>query len=430
MSFPKSLPDYAWPKELMRPRKLIRRWIMALLFRIAYLAGWCVGIIDRNRNRVLAIRTDGLGDGLLFEPALASLAREMAPRKIHLWAPQLTCDLFAHCKSVHRSMVIPRGFKEGNLLFFGSSHWRIKLGYALGRWKFDRVIYPVQSPEPFGNWLLASARAGDKWITRGDQINQFDWQQQRTHEEATRVLNPRAGKGHELTFNEFLARQWTRDRKLRKPKVHLTERLEESAKSLADQWRAEAQQLGGKEIVAVIPAASMRLNSYPDELWVTAIKQLWESHRTVAVLLGGPGDSHTLDCLQRMLLVQGVPSLRLANAKGILEMTALIGELDGVVSVDTGLAHLAVAQNVPTVVLAGGGYPGRFFPWPNSPRHITLTQSVPCIGCHNRCTQSEPVCITQISPERIVNAFNTLKRRRTMVEVTINQKPADLKIAI
>lgn len=396
------------------------RWMLAAIFHAAYLIGLAFSLLqNRNRVHVLVLRTDGLGDGLLFEPALESLARVLSPRLIHLWAPALTRDLFRHCPIITRSLVIPRGFKSGNLAYFKSPLLRARLGFEIGRWKFDKVIYPVESPEPFGNWLFASVRANERWLNYGDTNNQFESQQDATHEIATRVIEARPGNAHEHLRNEYLAEQWSGEKTLRPPKVFIHESIKARAEAIADQWKSTARKRGGGEIVGLIPAASQAVKSYPAGKWTSALKRLWDEQRVMGVLLGGPTDAEALSQVEAELNSLDVPHLKLTQPLGILEMAAIVAEMDGILSVDTGLAHLAVAQKIATVVLVTGGTPGRFFPWPNAKHHLVLNIPTACAGCNDRCTLSEAECITHITPDEIVAAYAKLKGRRVSLEVTI-----------
>src|SRR5690349_24344509 len=109
--WPKPMPDYRWPPHFLSPGMAAVRWLLDGAFHLSYLLGLIVSIVHRGRERILVIRTDGLGDGILFEPALESIARYMSPRVIHLWAPKLTCDLFRYNPAIRRLCTIPRGFK-------------------------------------------------------------------------------------------------------------------------------------------------------------------------------------------------------------------------------------------------------------------------------------------------------------------------------
>jgi len=66
-TWPKSLPEYKWPANLMSPGLAIVRAAMAGVFHAARAIGLLFSLIDRHHrdNRVLVIRTDGLvvGEG-------------------------------------------------------------------------------------------------------------------------------------------------------------------------------------------------------------------------------------------------------------------------------------------------------------------------------------------------------------------------------
>lgn len=415
--WPKHLPDYAWPEETVRQTPKWRRAALAGLFHVAHAAGRVVGMFDRKRNRVLVIRTDGVGDALLFEPALANLKAELKHRSIHFWSPKWTGELFAHCPAISKHVEVPRGFRDGNLTVYQSWKWRAKLGWSLGRWSFDKAIYPARSPEPLGNWLLSSARAQERWLVDGDTINQYDWQRQRTREHATRILHIDPSATHDLRQNENLAAQWSRETRLPQPTLHLPESAISHAEAQTQAWRIEMRRRGGQELLGVVSAGTMSINRYPQSRWIKTLTRLWNQRRAMPVLLNGPGDEREMDELAVELMKVNIPSLRLFVPTNLLQMAAIIGRMDGVVSVDTALAHMAIAQHVPTVVIVAGGNPGRFFPWPQASHHVALTEQTSCAGCNNRCTQSEAICITQIEPEQIAGAYNRLKRSAVSLQI-------------
>jgi ADP-heptose:LPS heptosyltransferase len=174
-------------------------------------------------------------------------------------------------------------------------------------------------------------------------------------------------------------------------------------------WKSKARLFGAAEIIGVVPQCSSFNKEYPVAKWASAIARLWNERFTLPALIGGPGDVRELDKLALSLQFLGIPFVRMQRPLSVLGVTALLARMDGVLSVDTGLAHLAVAQHIPTVVLVSGAYPGRFFPWPNAPHHVALNIQMPCDRCRHVCMQSEPLCITQIVPDDIVAAFVALK---------------------
>jgi len=417
--FPRSLPDYRWPDHYKSEGMAIIARCLSATFYLAYAFGSIVRLLTEWLYRfeappTLVIRTDGIGDALLFEPALESLARIASPSEVHLWAPKATCDLFTDCPTITRRLSIPRGCKEGNLQYFKSISWRLRLGFELGRWKFSKVIYPVESPEPLGNWLFLSARAEERWINSGDNANQFEWQQARTHDSATRIFEQRPGHAHELLRNEYLSDQWAQEHRLRRPRVHLNAEAVSEADELFIAWRRVANRTGATELVGLVVGGTSNVNRYPATHWAAALKRLWVEQRVMAVLLGGPMDRPAMDELSELL--HEVPHVRLMQPVNVLTISAIIRRLDGMLSVDTGLAHISLALRVPTVVLVGGGHPGRFFPWPGNHPQVALNASMPCEGCGNRCHLAEALCVTRIPSDDIVQAYQKLRVRNVAIE--------------
>src|SRR5689334_1030779 len=93
--WPASAPDYQWPKSFGSPLGQLIRLPFAAIFHLAHTIGRLVRWASPQKNQICVIRTDGIGDALLFEPALRSLANHYPDKSIHLWAPSAACELFA-----------------------------------------------------------------------------------------------------------------------------------------------------------------------------------------------------------------------------------------------------------------------------------------------------------------------------------------------
>lgn len=398
---PTSQPDYQWPDPLLGWANAPRRWAA----QAAFCAGWVAGRIAWRmmipKTAIAVIRPDGLGDAILFEPALRSLAERFDGHEIHLYATPVVCDLYRDCGYIHAFYPIPRGGKQGNLQYFNSLPWRWRMGYQLARHAYDVAIYPVQSADPMGNWIVTNLRAAERWIVDGDTENQFDWQKQQTAERATRVLES-LDSGHELARNAHIARQWDAQIAGQPPQFAVDPAAAMAAEQLVNAWRMSAYGFGAQGVIGVVPAGTIATKSYPTEAWIRALRELWVAHRWMPIFIGGRAEQQPINAIAAGL--QSIPHQRLPQPVDVQTLAAVVGRLDGLLSVDTGPAHLAVAQMIPTVVLRGGGHPSRFFPWPDSPHAAVLTQPMPCEGCAGRCTQSEVECLTGIKPEDVVAA--------------------------
>jgi len=72
---------------------------------------------------------------------------------------------------------------------------------------------------------------------------------------------------------------------------------------------------------------------------------------------------------------------------------------------ESGPAHLAIAMDVPTVALLGGGHYGWFAPWRRNENQVWLTNRLPCFECGWQCQYPEAFCLTQISDDQIASAI-------------------------
>src|SRR3712207_559385 len=84
-------PSYRWPKHLTAWHRAPLRWLCAAAFTVGYAMGRARAIMKGPAKRILVIRTDGLGDAILFEPAMRSLATRYPNHQLHLWAPAAVC---------------------------------------------------------------------------------------------------------------------------------------------------------------------------------------------------------------------------------------------------------------------------------------------------------------------------------------------------
>ena len=407
LGWPRSIPDYQWPDRPFTAWRSVRVAVLALMFHAARIAGRVVAAICPNPRAMLVLRTDGIGDAVLFEPALRTLADRFGDHQLHLWAPAGTCELFGQHPSVTRTLAVPRGGKAGNLEYFASARWRAVMGWRLGRYTFAVAAYAVESPEPLGDWLLSSVRARQRWYSPGDTENQFAWQRDGTSSLASRLLAARPQGGHELLRNAHLADQWggVADSM---PRIALGSQESWQAEEQARTWRKLASAVGAGQIVGIMSGSAAAVNAYPAASWARVIRSLWTQQRAMAAFFGGSNDQPRITEISR--LIPDVPHVQLPPNFGLRATAASLQTIDGLISVDTGLAHVAVALNVPTVVLRHGGHPGRFFPWPTPTASIVLSHPMPCEGCRCRCVLQEAQCLTKIAPEEVVSAYAELAR--------------------
>ena len=161
---------------------------------------------------------------------------------------------------------------------------------------------------------------------------------------------------------------------------------------------------------AARPASGRRVGVHlgaaygPAKVWPAA--RIVEFCRVVAadgdipVLLGTAVEREVADDIQR-----GAPAARLVGRDRPELLTAVLAEMDVLVSGDTGVAHLAAALGTPVVTLFGPTDPLR-----SSPRgrvEIAL-HPVPCAPCFYRECPIDHPCLRGIEPGRVRDAARSL----------------------
>ena len=159
----------------------------------------------------------------------------------------------------------------------------------------------------------------------------------------------------------------------------------------------------GRHVVAVHLGAAYG----PAKLWplpqVEEFCRLASADGAAVVLVGAPSDAPAAAAVSaaapaRSLVARDRPAL----------LTALLSEIDVLVSGDTGVAHLAAALGTPAVTLFGPTDPRL-----SAPRGAVrvLTHPVPCAPCFYRACPIDHPCLRDLAPARVRDAVRALLER-------------------
>jgi heptosyltransferase-2 len=158
---------------------------------------------------------------------------------------------------------------------------------------------------------------------------------------------------------------------------------------------AGAPRESGRRLVAVHLGAAYG----PAKLW--PLPQVEEfcrlmSERATVVLVGAPSDAPAA-----MAVSAAAPARSLVGRDRPALLTALLSEIDALVSGDTGVAHLAAALGTPAVTLFGPTDPA--LSAPRGPARV-LTHPVPCAPCFYRVCPIEHPCLRDLAPSTVRDA--------------------------
>lgn len=114
-------------------------------------------------------------------------------------------------------------------------------------------------------------------------------------------------------------------------------------------------------------------------------------------------------------LATGLDNARLLPRLGLTELAGILTKSAGAICMDTGLAHVAAALDVPTVTLYGPTSPALIGATGGRSRHV-VAGGFPCIPCYRRDCRipgyhgPEAQCLKAIAPQRVWDEFLLLTR--------------------
>jgi heptosyltransferase-1 len=177
----------------------------------------------------------------------------------------------------------------------------------------------------------------------------------------------------------------------------------EAARARAGVLLREAGVAGDEPYACLVAGTTWPQKHWFDESWAALATLLWRRHGLRSLLLGGPGD---VERAGRIAAGAQGPVVSLAGRTSLQEAVAVLQGALGVVAVDTGLLHAAVAVGTPTVGVCGAsGWPG----FQDYERFRLVREPLPCSPCYHRPTCGGRFdCMRAVTAERVLAALETL----------------------
>ncbi|UCG52866.1 MAG: glycosyltransferase family 9 protein [Candidatus Latescibacterota bacterium] len=150
------------------------------------------------------------------------------------------------------------------------------------------------------------------------------------------------------------------------------------------------------DVVGLNPGNPYPAKAWPEDNFVDLAAALTKTGMSVLVLWG-PGEVE----VARRVVERVGGSTHLAPEVQLKELPGMLKSLGVIVTIDSGLKHLAVAVGVPTVTLFGPTNP---YEWHmGGTRDRYLYEGLSCSPCRlKECPIGNP-CMIQITPERVFN---------------------------
>ena len=155
------------------------------------------------------------------------------------------------------------------------------------------------------------------------------------------------------------------------------------------------------------PTAAFETKTWPSENFARVAEFLHvRGIDTVAV--AAKSETTVLDKLKR----ESEVPLTTFNDLSLPEITALASKATLFVGNDSGIAHIAAAVNIPSVVIFGSSNRNHWYPWTDAPNEIVFNEFAcqPCPGYE--CKEfGDPKCIKSVTAEQVVAAIDRVLER-------------------
>lgn len=160
-----------------------------------------------------------------------------------------------------------------------------------------------------------------------------------------------------------------------------------------------------EKIICLFPGATIHERLWPEKRWAEIID--WISKECKPVLIGGSNEQG--QCKRIMAHCKTDKGLNLSNKLSIIETAELFGMTKLLISTDSGILHLGVLCNLPTISFFGSGIAAKWAP--KGDRHIILNKQLECSPCTQFGTTPpcpyDFECMMRISTEDVIQAIKT-----------------------
>lgn len=162
-----------------------------------------------------------------------------------------------------------------------------------------------------------------------------------------------------------------------------------------------------EQYLMAVTNASWESKIWPENYWQTLLAQLAEHYQLPIFIPCGNSQEQAFAEQVAGKHAKVLPRLTLT------ELAALIANAKGMITGDTGLAHLAAALNTKTIVLYGSTNANRIGTVGPTQHHLIATEPA-CAPCHKRIcdykgqSPEQPACLASLTPTKVFDAMQGL----------------------
>lgn len=161
-----------------------------------------------------------------------------------------------------------------------------------------------------------------------------------------------------------------------------------------------------RPLAVIHPAAAFATKQWATDKFAEVAAHLYDRGFAVVVITA-PHEAELADWVEALSLT---PVIRFTNLS-LPEVTALASRARLFVGNDSGIAHIAAAVGLPSVVIFGSSNVAHWSPWATAPAEVVL-EEMDCQPCHGYYCEkfAQPECILRVPAERVIAAVDRVLR--------------------
>lgn len=361
-------------------------------------------------KRILLLRLERIGDLLMALPAIADVRTHAPEAAIDLVVGRWNAGLASAIPGVSRVDVLDAQWLARDGGAFDLINALAPLLPSARRWRSTRYDLAINfEPDIRSNLLLAAS--GAAW-----------------------TAGYRSGGGGGLldAALEYDVRAHTTDNARRLIASVFDRDVPGASGSrlvVPERARADARRLlgvSGRPLVGMHVSGGRPIKQWDLERFTEVAGRLITGSGATIVLTGSPADRPLVDTVKRRLSPARV--IDVAGEGDLLTVAAILGELDLLVTGDTGPMHLAAAVGTPIVAVFGPSDPARYAP--RGPHDRIVRIDLPCSPCNRirlppgRCVGHTPDCLALVSTDRVLTAAVSVLAGSTEGRTRAGDRPA------
>jgi ADP-heptose:LPS heptosyltransferase len=323
----------------------------------------------KGNRRVLIIKTDAIGDYVLFRNFIELLKNSAAYSGYDI---DLLCNpLCAEIAQEYDKDFVSRFFFANTEKLYEAPGKILKLGWQLFKRNYDAVLLPSYS-RTFANDGLAALACARQMVGYTSDTERIDARyKNKTDHFYTRQIELPPG-----IYFEF-------DR----VKYFFSCFLDETL-SISEQYINCNQERDGH--IVIFPGAGVERRSWERQKFLEIIKRIKKETLQTVYLAGGPAETAIAAYLEENLPTGSL--INLTAKTSLVQLIELIGSAGLVISNETSAIHIAAATKTPCICILGGGHFDRFAPYPAhmSNKPVCVYHKMDCFYCNWNCIYQIP----------------------------------------